>query len=127
MIVLRRENGEFHRAATRTSAGFKDEDLYSRTLLHEVAEKGMAALVQDASQDARFATAQSFIASGVRSLVAAPLADGEGNLGMIALVSRAHRRLFSNEDLELLVSLAAVAALRIRNVELANRPPIGGG
>jgi sigma-B regulation protein RsbU (phosphoserine phosphatase) len=79
----------------------------------------MAALVLDARQDARFAEAQSFIASGVRSLVAAPLLDGDGCLGMIALNSRAQVKQFSNEDLELLVSLAAIAALRIRNVALS--------
>jgi sigma-B regulation protein RsbU (phosphoserine phosphatase) len=38
---------------------------------------------------------------------------------MIALTSRIEVKPFSNEDLELLVSLAAVAALRIRNVALA--------
>lgn len=118
-IVLRRESGEYYRAATRSSGPGRGEDLYSRTLLHEVTEKGMAALVLDARQDARFAEAQSFIASGIRSLVAAPLLDGDGCLGMIALNSRVHVRQFSNEDLELLVSLAAVAALRIRNVALA--------
>ncbi len=119
-IVLRSENGEFYRAATRTSTGGKVDDLYSRTLLHEVAEKGMAALVLDAREDERFAAAESFVASGIRSLVAAPLFDGEGCLGMIALSSRLHLRRFSTEDMELLVSLASVAALRIRNIALTD-------
>jgi serine phosphatase RsbU (regulator of sigma subunit) len=118
-ILLRRGGGEFYRAATRSSGPHPGEFAYSRTLLHEVTEKGMAALVLDARQDARFAEAESFISSGIRSLVAAPLLDGEGCLGMIALTSRIEMKPFSNEDLELLVSLAAVAALRIRNVALA--------
>ncbi|MDQ1348414.1 MAG: hypothetical protein QG573_1788 [Acidobacteriota bacterium] len=119
-IVLRREDGDFYRAATRTTTGARVGDLYSRTLLHEVAEKGMAALVLDAREDERFAAAESFIAAGIRSLVAAPLFDGAGCLGMIALHSRRQSRPFSAEDLELLVSLASVAALRIRNVALAD-------
>jgi hypothetical protein len=55
----------------------------------------------------------------VRSLIAAPLFDEAGPLGMISLDSRAFVRPFSEDDLELLTSLAAVASLRIRNVELA--------
>lgn len=38
---------------------------------------------------------------------------------MVAVYSRAHVRRFGEEDLELLVSLASAAALRIRNVALA--------
>jgi serine phosphatase RsbU (regulator of sigma subunit) len=59
------------------------------------------------------------MSSGVRSLVAAPLLDPDGCPGMIALNSRAHLRRFSEEDMELLVSLASVAAMRIRNIALA--------
>jgi serine phosphatase RsbU (regulator of sigma subunit) len=57
--------------------------------------------------------------SGIRSLVAAPLLDPEGTLGLIVLESRAGVRQFSEEDLELLVSLASVAALHLRNLALA--------
>ena len=88
--------------------------------MHEVAEKGWPALVLDAREDERFAAAESFVASGIRSLVATPLSDGEGCLGMIALSSRLHLRRFSTEDMELLVSLASVAALRIRNIALTD-------
>ena len=56
--------------------------------------------------------------SGVRSIVAAPLLGPDGCLGMIMLHSRARVRQFSEEDMELLVSLAAAAALRIRNLAL---------
>jgi serine phosphatase RsbU (regulator of sigma subunit) len=83
-----------------------------------VAEKNLAALVLDAWTDARFAEAQSIRFSGVRSLIAAPLLAPEGSLGMIVLESRLQVRQFSEEDLELLVSLAAVAALHLRNLKL---------
>ena len=59
------------------------------------------------------------LAAGIRSIVAAPLADAEGTLGMVALFSRVHVRQFAEEDLELLVSLASAAALRVRNIALA--------
>lgn len=118
-VFLKGSDGRYRRAAFRSSAGDQEEYLYSETLIDEVAEKGMAALVLDVADDARFAEAQSIRASGVRSLVAAPLLDPEGSLGMIALSSRLHRRQFSEADMELLVSVASIAALRIRNVALA--------
>jgi serine phosphatase RsbU (regulator of sigma subunit) len=117
-IFLRKPSGELYRAASRRLPGTPGDFLWSRSLVHEVTEKKLAALVHDAGADERFAGAHSILDSGVRSLVAAPLLDAEGCLGMIALNSRAQRRSFSEEDMELLVSLASAAALRIRNLAL---------
>ncbi len=57
--------------------------------------------------------------SGVRSLLAAPLLEREGTLGMIVLGSKVAVRQFNEEDMDLLVSVASVAALYIRNLALA--------
>ena len=119
IILLKDKNEEYYRAARKTLPGAAGKYAFSETLIHEVAEKGMAALVLDVETDERFAHAQSILSSGIRSLVAAPLLDAEGSLGMVALNSRVHKRQFDEEDMELLVSLASVAALRIRNVALA--------
>jgi len=119
VIFLKDARGKFYRAATRRLPGVLGDFLYSSTLVKEVTEKQLAALVVDTSRDERFAAAPSIVASGVRSLVAAPLVDPETCPGMIVLSSRANIRQFSEEDMELLVSLASVAALRIRNIALA--------
>lgn len=118
--------------AVRSIDGGKPEPPESRNLADEVMGKRMAALVVDAETDERFAAAQSLLVSGIKSLLAVPLLAGEpvsdskigsgsggGALGMIVLSSRAHVKLFAEDDMELLVSLASVAALRIRNVALA--------
>ena len=119
-ILLKRPDGELERVAVRP-AGHPDAEqaLTSRTLAREVMDKGLAALVLDARADARFAQAQSMLLRGVRSLLASPLLDPDGVLGMIVLSSRLHVRQFQEEDMELLASLASVAALRLRNVALA--------
>lgn len=117
-IFLTGADGELRRAAERTSASASGPLLVSRRLAEEVTVKGAAALVLDAQTDERFAAAQSILASGVRSILAAPLSDAAGCLGMIALYSRIHVRRFSEDDLQLLVSLASAAALRIRNIDL---------
>jgi sigma-B regulation protein RsbU (phosphoserine phosphatase) len=118
-IFLRSPEGVFQRLASRSKAPGGEEFVYSESLLREVAEKGMAALVQDARSDDRFSQALSLIDAGIRSLVAAPLLDASGSLGMIVLTSNASLRQFTEEDMELLVSLASAAALRIRNMALA--------
>jgi sigma-B regulation protein RsbU (phosphoserine phosphatase) len=117
-IFLRRPDGGFERAAARRAPGVGGDYLYSRRLAQEVTEKGVAALVVDASLDARFSASESIVVSGARSIVAAPLLDSEGCLGMIVLSAKRRPRPFSEDDLELLVAFASAAALRIRNLAL---------
>jgi sigma-B regulation protein RsbU (phosphoserine phosphatase) len=114
-ILLRDKDGEYRPAARRSAAGGPEELPVSRSLIREVTEKGLAALVLDVTTDERFAAAQSMLLSGIRSLVAAPLLDPDGTLGLIVLESRLQVRQFTEEDLELLVSLASVAGLHLRN------------
>jgi sigma-B regulation protein RsbU (phosphoserine phosphatase) len=118
-ILLKEKEGGYRPAAHRSSLGGTEELTFSRSLTREVVEKGMAAIVFDVQADERFSAAESMLLSGIRSLIAAPLLDPEGTLGLIVLESRAGVRQFSEEDLELLVSLAAVAALHLRNLALA--------
>ena len=117
-IFLCRPDGSLERAASRQGPGARGEPLFSRRLVQEVIDKGVAALVTDASADERFAAAESIVMSGTRSLVAAPLLDSEGCLGMIALSAKQRAHRFEEEDMELLVAFAGAAALRIRNLAL---------
>lgn len=119
-VYLRSASGEYTCAASRSNRPSAAPVTVPRSLVREVGEKGMAALVLDVQQDDRFAASQSILSAGVRSLVAAPLQDAQGVLGIIALASTLAVRQFTEEDMELLVSLGAVAALRIRNVALAD-------
>ena len=122
LIYLKQTDGRRYQRVAQRSAGNLDADhLYSETLIREVAEKGMAALVMDTGIDPKMEDAQSILDLGVLSLVAAPLLDASGSLGMIALTSTLSTGTFSEDDLELLVSLASIAAMRIRNVALAEK------
>lgn len=119
VILLREPDGSMRTAASHRLPQATGELLVSRRLITEVVDKGAAALVSDIAADERFAAAQSIVGAGVRSILAAPIGDAAGCVGMVAIYSRAHVRRFGEEDLELLVSLASAAALRIRNVALA--------
>lgn len=118
-IYLRTDDGGYERAASRSTGKGNPEILFSTSLMEEVVEGRQAALVLDAQTDERFHEAMSLLDAGVRSLVAAPLLDPDGALGLIVLGSRLTKRQFDEADMELLASLASVAAMRIRNVHLA--------
>lgn len=120
-IFLKQEDGSLAAAATRVQPDLNGELVFSQSLAREVAEKGMAALVYDTRTDPRFSKSNSILGVGIRSLVAAPLLDSGECMGMIVLDSRAGVRRFSEEDMELLVALASVAALRLRNLALTEK------
>jgi|CXWL01.1.fsa_nt_gi serine phosphatase RsbU (regulator of sigma subunit) len=120
-IFLRDEHGALVTAAARTLPDHPVEALLTRSLIQEVLERGLAALVVDVQNDERFAASESMTMAGVRSLLAAPLPEAEGSLGMIVLASRLAHHAFSESDMELLASLASAASLRLRNLALAER------
>lgn len=119
VILLKNAEGELVPAASRQGSTVGGDVFVSRRIIDEVAGKGKSALVADAAIDERFSGSESIIFSGVRSVLAAPLTDAEGIIGMIALSSRAAVRQFAQHDLDMLESLASAAALRVRNVALA--------
>ena len=120
LVLLKQADGSLRTAATRRLPGMTGELVVSRRLTEEVVAKETAALVSDVAEDDRFTGAASMIGAGIRSILAAPITDAEGGVGMVAVYSRAQVRRFGEEDLELLVSLASAAALRIRNIALAD-------
>lgn len=117
-VFLADESGALHLAAQRSASGERTRPVLSETLVRQIAEDGNALLVHDALHDRRFATATSLHVERIRSLVASPLVDGQGSIGLILLYSRDIFGKFSERDLELLVSLATVATLRLRNLRL---------
>jgi len=113
-------DGALRPVASRSREGGTPRLVASQRLAHEVTQKGVAALVLDARSDVRFQGSMSLLAAGIRSLVAAPLlAEGQPPLGMVLLTTNAAVRQFTEEDMQLLVSLASVAGIRLRNVALA--------
>ncbi len=78
------DDGGYSRVAGRSIQGEPDS-LASSSLIKEVVEGRQAALVLDARDDERFNQAQSMIMSGLRSILAAPLLDGDQALVLIVL------------------------------------------
>lgn len=119
-IYLKKESGECEIVASLPREREVAELFNSRTLVRDVAEGGMAALVLDTPSDERYGQAKSLVEAGLRSFVAAPLESIDTPLGMVVLASERFSRRFVEEDLELLTSLAALTSSRVRNLELTH-------
>ncbi len=118
-IFLSDKSGALSCAASRSMRHDELASLQSSHLVEVVINKRQVVLADDTFIDDRFRDADSLLDAGVRSLVAAPMLGPDEPLGMITLSSSAEKRSFTEDDMELLASLASVAAMRVRNLQLA--------
>lgn len=91
----------------------------SRTIVNDVMERKEAVLSADAAKDSRFGMAESIADFQIRSMMCSPLVGSDGKvLGVIQIDTTDPRRRFNNEDLEVLGSVACMAAVSIENAQL---------
>jgi phosphoserine phosphatase RsbU/P len=103
---------------TRTPGAEPDEVKLSHTITQQVLSEGKSILTSDAQDDPRFQQYQSVVLSGIRSVMAVPLAIEGKVSGMIYVDSSFGVNRFTKADLELLTLIAGVAAIRIENARL---------
>lgn len=90
----------------------------SRTVMDEVLKNGKSVLTADAQHDPKFAS-QTIALQGIRSVLAVPLSVDERNVfGLIYADSPTYEATFSEEHLNILTTLASVAAIRVENAKL---------
>jgi phosphoserine phosphatase RsbU/P len=90
----------------------------SRSITEQVLKEMKSVLIADAQDDPRFKERRSVVLSGLRSVMAVPLAVEMRVSGMIYVDSPYHTNRFSERSLQLLTLIAGVAAIRIENVRL---------
>ncbi|MGH9840542.1 MAG: SpoIIE family protein phosphatase [Blastocatellia bacterium] len=90
----------------------------SRSITDRVLRLGESVLTQDAQHDPRFQQQHSVVLSGLRSVMAVPLAVENRISGMIYVDNPFHSNRFTERNLQLLALIAGVAAIRIENVRL---------
>ncbi|MCS7236983.1 MAG: SpoIIE family protein phosphatase [Thermoguttaceae bacterium] len=120
-ILLRdRESGKFVPRAVKQRRERAHQSLrLSRTILQQVVEKKEAILSADATRDARFDMAQSVVDFQIHSVMCAPLLGSEGEvLGVIQLDTSDQLARFTEDDLEVLASVACQAAIAVENAQL---------
>jgi sigma-B regulation protein RsbU (phosphoserine phosphatase) len=90
----------------------------SRAISERVFRERVAVLTSDALHDPRFQGSNSIILSAVRSVMAVPLTLAEQTFGMI-YVDNPYDSRFTEEDLQVLTTIAGVASIKIENAKLA--------
>ena len=119
-IVLKDPTGALRIKSQRTRREDQfDSARMSMTILLAAMEKGRAILSEDAGADQRFVMSESVSALRIRSVMCAPLVAQSGeSLGVIQIDSIDNTMPFSEDDLEVLLSVAAQAALSLENAQL---------
>ncbi len=91
----------------------------SRTIIHKVMESGEAILSLDATEDSRFDSSESIADFSIRSMICAPLCDGQGNaFGALQIDSTQGHGQFREEDVDLLAGVATQAGIVINNARM---------
>jgi len=123
-IVLDRRGGRLDVAAFLS----RDEDVesgkepsvrISRTMIRHAMDAGEGLLLTDASEDSRFAEAESIVNYPIRSVICVPLISSGGkSLGVIQLDSSLLGGRFTHSDLDVLAVIAGQLAMAIENAQL---------
>jgi len=97
----------------------EDSVRVSRTIVRKAMEAGQAILSADAATDTQFDMSKSIADFRIHSIMCVPLiAQKDKPLGIIQLHTEDRRRQFTPEDLEVLVSVASIAAVSLENARL---------
>jgi phosphoserine phosphatase RsbU/P len=113
------QTGKLAVRATKLRSGDHDDSVrISMTIVRKAFETRSAILSADAAQDSRFDRSESLADYRIRSMVCAPLLGQSGEaLGVIQIATNVRHR-FSQDDLEILVSVAGQAAMAVENARL---------
>ena len=91
----------------------------SRTIVEEAMKTRKAILSADAASDERFGMAQSIADFSIRSMICAPMIGTDGQpIGVIQIDTLNQRSRFTDDDLEVLASVASQAAVSIDNAKM---------
>lgn len=114
------ESSKLHVKATRVRKGGEaDSVAVSMTVVRQAMETSQAILSENVLDDSRFKKSASLTRMKIRSMMCAPLVGYDGGaIGVIQVVTRGQKDVFSRDDLDLLVSVASQAALAIENAAL---------
>jgi serine phosphatase RsbU (regulator of sigma subunit) len=119
-VLLKEPDGRLAPKAVKFRRPDSDDTIrISRTIVGQVMETQQAILSADAASDARFEMSQSIADFRIRSMMCAPLVNGDGrSIGVLQLDTSDHRGRFQQDDLDVLAGVASQAAIAIDNAQL---------
>jgi Nif-specific regulatory protein len=115
-ILLDGQAGEFSLVFTRQrNPPFDKAVRVSRTIVHEVMEKGMAVLGTDVPGSENLKSVESIVASQVRSLLCVPLTVFQKTTGCIYLDTTSGANRLDDEHLQMVAAIAGISAVALEN------------
>lgn len=119
-IVIRADDGKLIPLWTKMRHNdSKDTIRISRTIVKQVMDAKEAILSADAATDSRFDMSQSIADFRIRSMMCAPLLDGNGNsIGVLQIDTLDQRKRFQSEDLAVLAGVAIQSGIAINNAQM---------
>ena len=119
-IIMKDETKLYAQVTKTRRQGEEDKTNFSRKIVNRTMDTGQAILSEDASADKNFDMSQSIADCKIRSMVCAPLLSrGDGPaFGVIQLDTQDRFKKFTQDDLRLLMAVAAQAGVAIENARL---------
>lgn len=110
-------NCKIARAADDSAMPADSQVQISRSITNKVLEEGASILTSDAMHDPRFQAQSSVVLRQIRSVMAVPLSSDKDTFGLI-YVDNPFEHKFSEEDLNVLTTIASVASIKIEHERL---------
>ncbi|MHC4821349.1 MAG: GAF domain-containing sensor histidine kinase, partial [Planctomycetota bacterium] len=111
--------GNLELQVQRSADGKVGEIVVSHTILDRAVNDGISVLTSDAAADDRFKAGASIIMQQIRSAMCVPIRGRQETFGAIYVDSKLAAGAFTDDDLELLTTIAVQAGIALENSILA--------
>ena len=118
VLMRNKETADVDLVAVRTKDGQASGAVtLSRTVVHDVLDKGISAFTDDALADERYVGGESIVRQRIRSVMCAPMRTTDEILGVLYVDSMMARE-FSEAELELLAAIGNQAGIAMHRARL---------
>lgn len=120
LLLVDTETGQItpHATLFRDRAATDNKLAISRDMVTRALRERLAVLTTDATSDSRFKGSDSVRDLKIRSAIVAPMVAGGESVGIIHLATSSSTYIFSEQDVHLVVGIAAQAAVAIEKARL---------
>ncbi|CAN5422385.1 SpoIIE family protein phosphatase [soil metagenome] len=119
LLMINAETGELQPTVVKVRQGENPNEVkISSSIVNRCLKDGVSMLVSDATMDERFNSSESIISNAIRTAMVAPLIFKNESIGVIYVDTQSRSAPFTDDELEMLTSIANQAAVAITNARL---------
>ncbi len=122
LMMIDDDTGELDPLVVKVTAGENQNEVkISSSIVNRCLKEGVSLLVSDAAMDERFNSSESIILNAIRTAMVAPLIFKGESIGVIYVDTSSRTAAYTDEELDLLTSIANQAAVAITNAKLQSQ------